>query len=368
MSGPYWTDTFNPVMGCTECSPGCTNCWARSMHERFHADPFSDVHVLPSVLSKPLRRRKPTTFFVCNTSDLFHPSVPFEFVAAVYGVMAATPHHTYLVLTKRPERRVEFMRWLAKAAHDAAALFPADDLQWRTWHLLRTALSRRDVYVGTPDVTWPLPNVWEGVTVEDQERADERIPVLLDTPAAHRWVSAEPLLGPVDFAGWMYEAQEYAPWGETHTALPLNPSRSLDQIIIGGESGPNARPCDVAWIRSIVRQCKDAGVRCYVKQLGSNALDRAAAVWMPSHNKELHWMAGERHLATVFPSRHWHTWDRDGIGGENWTEDTIEAAQTAAESSVIGQGFGPRLRVTGAGSDPSEWPEDLRVRELGWTL
>ena len=302
MSGPYWQDTFNPVRGCTPASAGCANCWARQMHERFHAEPFSEVKCLPEVLSKPLKRRKPTTFFVCNTSDLFHPSVPFEFIAAVYGVMAATPQHTYLVLTKRPERRAEFMRWIAYLGKERECCWQA------------TAKLDRSVDDPLPVVdAWPLPNVWEGVSVEDQATADARIPVLLDTPAAHRWVSAEPLLGPVDFAGWMYEAQEYAPWGETYTALPLNPSRSLDQVIVGGESGP--RPCDVRWIRDIVRQCKEADVRCYVKQLGSQAFDPAYFV---------------------------------------------------GDSNVFAGGV--RRVVTGAGSDPAEWPDDLRVRELGWAL
>lgn len=297
MSGPYWTDTFNPVMGCTECSPGCANCWARQMHERFHADPFSHVHTLPSVLSKPLRRRKPTTYFVCNTSDLFHPSVPFEFIAAVYGVMAATPQHTYLVLTKRPERRAEFMRWIAPLGKERECCWQA------------TAKLDRSVDDPLPVVdAWPLPNVWEGVTAEDQQRADERIPVLLDTPAAHRWVSAEPLLGAIDM--WAFLKSDLR--DRSLAALKGPPMPGLDQIIIGGESGKGARPCDVQWIRDIVRKCREAGVKCFVKQLGSQAFDQT------------YWANG------VFAG-------------------------------------GVRHVVTGAGSDPSEWPEDLRVRELGWT-
>lgn len=297
MSGPYWTDTFNPVVGCTQTSPGCANCWARSMHERFHATPFSDVRTLPEVLSKPLRRRKPTTYFVCNTSDLFHPSVSFEFVAAVYGVMAATPQHTYLTCTKRPERRAEFMRHVfgledvretvaREASHHCGVVW--DSRGPDTWRYINTP---PDVANRRPWPGWPLPNVWEGVTVEDQERADERLP-----GKSPDWISVEPLLGPIDFGFDVYGAK---------------------QVIVGGESGPNARPCDVAWIRDIVRQCREADVRCFVKQLGSKPFDSSTAI-------------------------------------------KVDMASMRSKS-------GNTLKVNGAGSDPSEWPEDLRVRELGWS-
>ena len=288
MSGPYWTDTFNATRGCTPASAGCANCWARQMHERFHADPFSHVHALPSVLSKPLKKRKPTTFFVCNTSDLFHPSVPFDFIAAVYGVMAACPQHTFLTCTKRPERRAEFMRILDALVSTHKNTDPHLPIH-RATHCWTEAsfyidFSRHETYPGYGS-TWPLPNVWEGATVEDQERADERLAFPAD------WISAEPLLGPID----------------------LTDSVGTRQVIIGGESGPNARPCDVAWIRDIVRQCKEAGVKCFVKQLGSHP-----------------------------------AWGRFG--------DTSDPSWARRFGGIYSR----------AGSDPSEWPEDLRVRELGW--
>jgi protein gp37 len=254
------------------------------MHERFNSTPFSDVRCLPEVLSKPLKRRKPTTFFVCNTSDLFHPAVPFEFIAAVYGVMAATPQHTYLTCTKRPERRAEFMRWIARRP---AGLLGMDySPQLVCAGLAEGATGWR--WTCDPAAKWPLPNVWEGVTVENQERAKERLYPCPD------WISAEPLLGPIDF--------DFASWGhESNGPQGWIPGKLPRQIIIGGESGPNARPCDVAWIRDIVRQCREADVRCFVKQLGSKP-------------------------TLIKP---------------DWAKSR-------------------------SGSDPSEWPEDLQVRELGW--
>jgi protein gp37 len=278
MSGPYWDTQWNPVQGCTPASEGCAHCWARSMHERFHAEPFSDVRTLPDRLSKPLHWRKPRVVFVCNTSDLFHEAVPFEFIAAVFGVMAACPQHTFLTLTKRPERMREFFGW----AHRPRGCDVDRFVQQEAW-------SRVDGFPlhrikGTfKEHAWPLPNVWLGVTVENQARANERIPLLLQTPAEHRWVSAEPLLGGIDLEG-------------AFTRLGFD---GVDQVIVGGESGH--RPCNVEWIRSLRDQCRAAGVPCYVKQLGS-------------------WVVGEHKL-------------------------------------------NPRHR---SGANPSEWPEDLRVRELAW--
>jgi len=190
MTGPYWTDQWNPVTGCTSVSEGCEHCWARGMRQRFHPEPFSDVRERPERLDKPLHWRKPKTIFVCNTA------------------------------------------------------------------------------------------------VENQQRANERIPILRKTPAAHRWVSAEPLLEGIDFRDI----------GMGH------------QVVVGGESGAGARPCDVEWIRDIVLQSNmlHSRPKVFVKQLGSNAVDT------DEHGK-----------------------------------------------------LGLQLRNS-HGADPAEWPEDLRVRELGW--
>jgi protein gp37 len=281
MSGPYWTDQWNPVTGCTSVSEGCEHCWARGMHQRFHAEPFSDVRERPERLDKPLHWRKPRTVFVCNTADLFHPAVSFEFIAAVYGVMAACPQHTFLVCTKRPDRRLEFAEWVARdrGGH------PDRLVQQEAWLRLISAFPLHRIKGTFKEYPWPLQNVWEGTTVENQARANERIPILRKTPAAHRWVSAEPLLG------WL---------GDVYLD-------GIDQIIVGGESGPGARPCNVEWIRSIRDQCAAAGTRCFVRRLGSVVKGGGPGI-----------------LGTV-----------------------------------------RRLRDR-AGADPTEWPEDLRVRELGW--
>lgn len=171
--------------------------------------------------------------FVCSLADLFHDDVPDEYIARVFAVMALTPEVTYQVLTKRPAR----MR----------ALLASGTFAGMVW---------RDV----DDPSWPLPNVWMGVTVEDQERADQRIPILLDTPAAVRWLSCEPLLGPVDL--------DATGMGVTGTSGPESRPSAVDWVVAGGESGPNARPMHPSWARSLRDQCASAGVPFLFKQWG----------------------------------------------------------------------------------------------------
>ena len=219
----YWNAAWNPLVGCTPVSPGCQRCWAASMSSRFHPELAAKGKWLvgpqlhPERLDQPLRWRKPRTVFVCNMSDLFHEDVPGDFIAAVFGVMAATPQHRYLVLTKRPERMRWRSEWMRKRAN-----MPA--YHWGTW---------------------PLVNVWLGTSIENQRTADERLPELLATPAAHRWLSVEPLLEAVD----------------------LGELDGISWVVCGAESGPGARPCRVEWVRSVVEQCRDAGVAVFVKQL-----------------------------------------------------------------------------------------------------
>lgn len=203
-----------------------------------------------SKLEEVLRRRKPTKYFWCDMTDMFGDWVPDEWIAACFGVMAATPHHTHQVLTKRPERMLEWFRWAGLGALDRCACL-ADDML-ATLPRPQRALSFAP---GRGIQEWPLPNVHLGVSAEDQQRADERIPLLLQCPAAVWFVSAEPLLGPLGLA----------------RLFPSAHGKRNDKfwVIVGGESGPGARPCDVEWIRAIVRQCRDAGTRAFVKQLGS---------------------------------------------------------------------------------------------------
>lgn len=236
-----WTDeTWNPVTGCTKVSAGCKNCYAERMWTRlsaknmpYHGRKFTDVMCHPDRLYAPLHWKKPRKVFVNSMSDLFHEDVPFNFIREVFLVMQNTRHHTYQILTKRPERMIEFFH------------------QWYTGiddNLMR------DIY----------PHVWLGVSVENQETADERIPLLLDTPAAVRWISAEPLIGPIDF----YESSDhwykngYTPWRNAPILTDIH------WIVVGGESGPKARPMDPAWARRIRDQCINSDVPFYFKQWG----------------------------------------------------------------------------------------------------
>lgn len=239
-----WTEeTWNPVTGCSKVSPGCANCYAEAIARRFNADVFKpwlpenaeyNVQTRPERLDAPLHWRKSRRVFVNSMSDLFHEQVPDEFICDVFAVMARTPQHTYQVLTKRPERMWEFC---SREAH---------------WWGNRAGIAHR------ADYGKPLPNVWLGVSVENQHWADERIPVLLRTPAAVRFISAEPLLGPVDLSLW------------TGCKDPTCDCASwLDWVIVGGESGRVRRSFELEWARSLRDQCRDAGVAFFFKQTGA---------------------------------------------------------------------------------------------------
>lgn len=274
-TGIEWTDaTWNPVTGCDKISPGCKHCYAEGVANRFWAkqyppvptiasgEPdgrdrrFTDVMTHEDRLDQPLRWKTPKKVFVNSMSDLFHEDVPDEFIDKVFAVMALAPKHTFQILTKRADR----MRAYFERGPMGAMM--AEDV-----------LLQKIAGAGTMGHGWPLPNIWLGVSVENQEYADKRIPLLLQTPAAKRFVSYEPALGPVDF-------------DSTHESDPCESSFlggiageriydgqacAVDWVIVGGESGPGARAFDIAWARSVVQQCKAAGVACFVKQLGSNA-------------------------------------------------------------------------------------------------
>ncbi|MCT8970608.1 phage Gp37/Gp68 family protein [Microbaculum marinisediminis] len=289
-----WTDaTWNPVTGCSVVSPGCTNCYAMRMAARLEAmaprpDGTGDPHLLhyagttqdsragpvwtgkvalapEAVLAKPLRRRKPTMYFVNSMGDLFHEAVPDDWIDRVFAVMALAPQHTFQVLTKRSARMRDYM-----APH---CLRRADGLGKAVIKL---------GYDGPLEClpSWPLPNVWLGVSAEDQTRADERIPDLLATPAAVRFVSAEPLLGPVDLTmiptgGRIGDA---VLCDDALSGPPDFQSGSrLDWVIVGGESGRGARPMHPAWARSLRDQCQAAGVPFFLKQWGEWAPGECAA-------------------------------------------------------------------------------------------
>lgn len=231
-----WTDvTWNPVTGCDKVSPGCDHCYAETIANRFDGtkafpNGFA-VTLHPERLTAPLHWRKPRRVFVNSMSDLFHDNVPEWFIAAVFEVMRATPQHTYQILTKRHGRMRSLLR------------------SWMGGTPLWTEMGAAHL---VPPMT-PLPNVWLGVSVEDQKRADLRIPALMQTPAAVRFLSMEPLLGPVDITPWLRQ-------GEART--------SLDWVIVGGESGPGARPVDGDWVRSLRDQCEASGEAFFFKQWG----------------------------------------------------------------------------------------------------
>jgi len=225
-----WTDeTWNPVTGCTKISPGCAHCYADRMAKRlagrcgYPADEPFRVTLHPNRLDQPLRWKKPRRVFVCSMGDLFHEDVPRPFIGEIWGVMASTPGNTFQILTKRPARMRQWVQDLHEWVH----------------------------------AEQPLTNAWLGVTAEDQQRADERIPLLLQTPAAVRFVSVEPMLGHIDLKDWGVPPLEWT----------IDTTRLLNWVIIGCESGPNRRPMKLEWAIDLVRQCKAAGVACFVKQL-----------------------------------------------------------------------------------------------------
>jgi protein gp37 len=216
------------------------------------------LKIIEDVLKKPLLWRKPRMVFVNSMSDLFHDAVSNEQIAAIFGIMAAAPQHTFQVLTKRPER---MKTWFESLLHD------------RQWSQCRVNMLShidppRDDYGPQTATNWPLPNVWIGVSAENQATADERIPLLIQIPAAVRFVSVEPMLGPVSLR--IGDASSL--WdGNPDTTVPklMESDRriaALSWVISGCESGPNGRPMDDSWVRRLRNQCQEAGIPFFFKQ------------------------------------------------------------------------------------------------------
>lgn len=297
-TGIEWTDaTWNPVTGCSKVSQGCKHCYAERDWARLSANSatkyagrdFTDVATHADSLPLPCRWTKPRRIFVNSMSDLFHEAVPFEFIAAVFGVMAGASWHSFQVLTKRPQRTLDFFAWLdahpERAEFDSVSLhekYPGAD--WRPF-LCADLASRvlpddgEGLRVAI-DGKWPLPNVWLGVSVEDQAAADERVPLLLKAPAAVRFLSVEPMLGPVDIRFAFSDAGVIrcprCMFGTNrldHGQCPndgetLRNDPGVDWIICGGESGLHARPMHPHWARDLRDQCAAAGVPFLFKQWG----------------------------------------------------------------------------------------------------
>ncbi len=360
-----WTDsTWNPLVGCSRVSEGCRHCYAEqvahSLVKRFGSEKYKgltretpmgearwtgEVRLVEKDLGLPFRWRRGRKIFVNSMSDLFHEDVPNSWIATIFGVMALSPRHTFQILTKRPRRMLEWTRDLvgrnpadALIAQIGAAIDDevGEDLWAEDWDcILSNYINGWSRFKGEPDdgnpldgtvKRWPLPNVWLGVSVENQETADARLPLLLQTPAAVRWCSYEPALGPVDFRPWIHprcqgcgayrDAGDEAhagvyPTGDPeypeqgYTCGPIDPA--LSWLVVGGESGPKARPFDPRWAMAAQAQCAAAGVAFFMKQVGDHP---------------------------VFPY---------------------------PEGSSIMVPWKPKKR---GGSDPAEWHESLRVQEF----
>jgi protein gp37 len=220
-----------------------------------------EVRMHEDRLKQPLRWKKQRTVFVNSMSDLFHEGLPFDFIAEVFAVMSLAEKHTFQILTKRPQRAREFFEWIKE---QWPKLFPISkpNAEIDANVVMQFLDNTFNKYIQESDfpALWPLPNVWLGVSVEDQAAADERVPVLLDIPVAVRFVSYEPALGPVDFA------QSCGCVGicSHEHCLPFE----IDWVICGGESGPNARPMHPDWARSVRDQCVDMDVPFFFKQWG----------------------------------------------------------------------------------------------------
>jgi protein gp37 len=312
--------TWNPTDGCQVCSPGCANCYAMRFAGRF-SKPGERYHGLVSIgknkraiwtgvgrldrgkLAKPLSWKKPRRIFVNSMSDLFFDAFTNEEIAAVFGVMAACPQHTFMILTKRAKRMREWFAWLDDrvetdaeewSGRDCAMSIDAARDACRLEYLDDTACAElsgnQDVcHLGlttAEGIRWPLKNVWLGTSVENQDAADERIPDLLGTPAAVRFLSCEPLLGEVKLdnvrtAGGLVGIDALRGLGARHVTPRPRLSGRIDWVVSGCESGPGARHCDVAWLRSLRDQCFSAGVPFFLKQARADELGHAYGSPLP---------------------------------------------------------------------------------------
>jgi protein gp37 len=342
--GISWTEwTWNWVAGCSLESPGCTNCYAMGQANRIIAQHGAASHYAGTVqtvnrkavwtgkialapdhiLYKPLRWQSPRIIFTNSMSDPFHEKMPLEWIATMFAIIAITPHHIYQVLTKRARHMreqmvgsdfLEITPMSTRVADALLAMWPdIERLGIPRYAAFKTeasiaslaALIRKE----DPSV-WPLKNVWFGVSAEDQQRANDRVRYLLETPAAIRFVSAEPLLGPIDFerlertrrqgygAGYLDALRGWTR-GSGHGHREFDAPAKLDWIIVGGESGPDARPMHREWARSIRNQCRETGVAFHFKQWGE---------WMPADD----WYGDH---SVSLPLR---TFD-----GERWRETSI---------------------------------------------
>lgn len=316
-TGIEWTDaTWNPILGCSRVSEGCRNCYAERIAGRF---PNSSVYGgLTQIVNgravwtgqiketkkllEPLSWKSSKRVFVNSMSDLFHENVSDELRDRIFAVMALCPQHTFQVLTKRPENMLRYI------TRGVGGIVRRDFVNAWFHHLNPT--HRNDQHVSQ----WPLPNVWLGVSVETQKAADERIPLLLQTPAVVRFISAEPLLGMVTLREVQYDrtVEIDTLTGDHGVIRPLRgrSHRKLDWVICGGESGPGARPMHPDWARSLRDQCRAAGVPFFFKQWGE---------WLPAgedggkteklgqvlNASDKPWRVGKKAAGALLDGREW---------------------------------------------------------------
>ena len=401
----YRGDTWNPVVGCSRKSSGCMHCYAEVMAARIANacqakwrnaiavsaeageaiggpnEPAEDVrsrvltpteqayqlavrwefggtngplHSMDKALPQwsrrliplygklhlPLTEKRPTCYFVNSMSDLFHEDVPFDFIDQVFAIMALTPQHFYLILTKRPDRMAAYFRELSRGGSATT----------------RSVIAPTHLPDSAPAVTryqHPLPNVGLGTSVEDQATANERIPHLLRCPAALRFLSCEPLLGPVDLGsnegGTLWIGGQRGCDGRDRYGVHHHDdrcARGIDWVITGGESGPGARRHDVQWSLNIVKECQQAGVPVFVKQLGGHVVDRNDVGFEVLQEV---WAEGAE-AGQPTNSRGWPQYD--GI------EEHINGFREEYQGAPV------RIHLANKkGADMNEWPQQLRVRE-----
>ena len=270
-----WTDyTWNPVTGCTKISAGCRSCYAETMATRFWGTrKFTDVQMHPERLQEPFEigsKLDGKKVFVCDVSDLFHEKVTFAFIASVYSVIASKPLTIFQILTKRPDRALEFYQWATKNVDK-----------------VKTELKKIMPFLY---LTFPPKNIWIGTSVENQEQADKRIPLLLQIPASVRFLSCEPLIGELDLTNIVTNDNVNFQDQPMVNCLKVRESeffpngwdyRKIDWVITGGESGHQARPMSPDWVRSLRDQCAAANVPFFFKQWG------AYVPWVDEPNKRV---------------------------------------------------------------------------------
>lgn len=249
-----WTDqVWNPVTGCSHVSRGCEHCYAErlSLRYKYSRKPWTiqnaaeNVVLHPERLDAPLHWQKPRHVFVNSMSDLFHAQVSFEFIDKVFYVMTGVRRHTFQILTKRPQRMLDYF-----------------ESRQKIWAQRKAGVELLD-WFGVHSAT---DHIWLGVSCEDQKTADERIPLLLQTPADVRFVSCEPLLGEIDLRQWIIKqgfVERVSAWGDGERFYP---NSTIDWVITGGESGPHFRPMNLDWARSLRDQCVAANVPYFFKQ------------------------------------------------------------------------------------------------------